>query len=114
MPDLSPLFVIKVLLSAIVLVIAGELAKRDTFWGAALIALPLASILAMTWLWIETRDDARVAQFGRDILLLVPVSLLFFLPFVFEARTRLGFTVNLVIGLVLLAAGVTAMRRWAG
>lgn len=108
---MSGLFLVKVVVSALVIALASELAKRDSFWGALLVALPLTSILAISWLYAETRDNLLVTRFARDIFLLVPGSLLFFLPFLLETKTRLGFLPNLVAGLVLLALAVWGMRR---
>ena len=108
---MSSLFLVKVLLSALVIAFASELAKRDSFWGALLVAMPLTSILAISWLYAETRDNLLVTRFARDIFLLVPGSLLFFLPFLLETKTRLGFLPNLLAGLVLLALAVWGMRR---
>jgi hypothetical protein len=108
---MSGLFVVKVVVSALVIAFASELAKRDTFWGAVLVALPLTSILAVSWLYAETRDNMQVTRLARDIVLLVPGSLLFFLPFLLETRTRLGFQLNLIFGLVLLVLAVWGMRR---
>ena len=106
------MFVVKLLVSALIIALASEVAKRDAFWGALIVAMPLVSILAMGWLYGETRDNALVTRFARDILLLVPLSLVFFLPFLFESRTRLGFLPNLIFGLALLAVAVVAARRW--
>jgi len=107
----SLLFVIKLLVSALVIALASEIAKRDPFLGALLVALPLTSLLAMSWLFAETRDNTLVTRFARDILLWVPVSLVFFVPFLLEARTRLGFVPNLLTGVVLLVAAVWITRR---
>lgn len=107
------LFIAKLVVSALVIAVATEVAKRDSFWGALLIALPLTSILAVTWLYVETRDNALATRFARDVLLLVPVSLTFFVPFLLEPRTRFGFWPNLGLGLGMLAVAVWAMRRWA-
>jgi hypothetical protein len=107
----SLLFVAKVLVSALVIALASEIAKRDPFLGALLVALPLTSLLAMSWLFAETRDNTLVTRFARDILLWVPVSLVFFVPFLLEARTRLGFVPNLLSGVVLLVAAVWIIRR---
>jgi hypothetical protein len=109
---MSWLFVAKLVISALVIALATEVAKRDSFWGALLVALPLTSILAVSWLYAETRDNQLVTRFARDILLLVPVSLVFFLPFLLEGKTRLGFLPNLVAGLALLALAVWATRRF--
>lgn len=108
---MSGLFFVKVLVSALVIALASEVAKRNSFWGALLVALPLTSILAISWLYAETRDNLLVTRFARDIFLLVPGSLLFFLPFLLETKSRLGFLPNLLIGLVLLALAVWGMRR---
>ena len=53
---------IKVLLSAGVIVLASELAKRSTLLGALIVSLPLVSVLAMSWLYVETGDARRVAS----------------------------------------------------
>lgn len=108
---MSLLFVAKVVVSALVIALATEVAKRDLFFGALLVALPLTSLLAMTWLYAETRDNALVTRFARDILVLVPMSLVFFVPFLLETRTRLGFVPNLLAGVALLAAAVWITRR---
>lgn len=106
------LFIAKVVLSALVIALASEVARRDSFWGALLVVLPLTSLLTMSFLYAENRDNELVTRFARDVLLLVPVSLVFFLPFLFESRTRFGFVPNLAIGIVLLGLGVLVMRRF--
>lgn len=112
MSNISALFVAKVLVSALVIAAATEVAKRSPFWGALIIALPLTSILAMSWLYAETRDDRLLTQFARDIFVLVPVSLVFFLPFWLEKKTQLGFLANMAVGLGLLAAAVWGLKRF--
>jgi hypothetical protein len=106
------LFVAKVAVSALVIVAATEVAKRSPFWGALLIALPLTSVLAMSWLYAETRDNALLTQFARDIFVLVPVSLVFFLPFWLEKKTQFGFIANMLLGFVLLAVAAWGLKRF--
>ena len=109
---MNALFIVKVLVSALVIVAATEVAKRHPFWGAVIIALPLTSILAMSWLYAETRDNALLTQFAKDVFVIVPVSLVFFLPFWLEKKTQFGFVVNMLIGLGLLAVAALALRRF--
>lgn len=109
---MSLLFVAKVAVSALVIAVATEIAKRHPFFGALVVVLPLTSILAMSWLYAETRDNALVTRFAKDILILLPVSLVFFAPFLLEDRTRFGFIPNLLIGLGSLALAVLAVRRF--
>ena len=109
---MNALFVVKIVVSALVIVAATEVAKRHPFWGAVIIALPLTSILAMSWLYVDTRDNALLTQFAKDVFVIVPVSLVFFLPFWLEQKTQFGFVANMLIGLGLLAAAVLALRRF--
>ncbi len=53
-----------------------------------------------------------LTQFARDIFVVVPVSLVFFVPFLLEAKTRLGFVSNMLLGLTLLAVSVWLLRRF--
>lgn len=108
---MNTLFIAKVLISAVIIGVATEVAKRHPFWGAVIIALPLTSILAMSWLYAETRDNLLLTQFAKDIFVIVPVSLVFFLPFLLEKKTSLGFVANMALGLVLLAVAVLLLRR---
>lgn len=70
---------IKVLLSAGVIVLASELAKRSTLLGALIVSLPLVSVLAMSWLYVETGDARRVASMSKDVFFLVLPSLALFI-----------------------------------
>ena len=66
----------------------------------------------MSWLYAETRDNDLLTRFARDIFIIVPLSLVFFVPFLLERRTQFGFPVNLLIGVALLAVVVALARRF--
>ncbi len=57
-------FALKVLVAALLIAGASELAKRSTVAGALLASLPLTSVLAMAWLFAQTRDENAVAGYG--------------------------------------------------
>lgn len=107
------IFTLKVIVSAVVIAAASEIAKRiGPFWAAVLVAMPLTSILAISWTYWDTRDSMLITGFARDILVIVPVSLVFFLPFALERQTQLGFAANMVLGLTLLALAVWILSRF--
>jgi hypothetical protein len=101
---------IKLMFSAGIIVAAAEVAKRNEFWGAVIIALPLSSMIAMGWLYVDTQDSAKVSEFARDIFYLVPPSLLFFLPFIFESKTHWPFWGNFAVGVIVMSAGMAALK----
>src|SRR5689334_8389305 len=100
-------FTIKTVLTALIIVGASEIGKRVPFFAALLISLPLMSILALSWLYIDTRDTAQVTNMSWQILALVPPSLIFF------AALPWGITLGLNYPLALLAAcAVTGVTYW--
>ena len=97
-------YVAKVLLTAAVVVAVSEIAKRSTFWGAALASLPLTSVLAFVWLYWETGDTQRVATLSTGILWLVLPSLLLFVALAYLLKSGWGFWSGLGVSCVLTAA----------
>lgn len=107
------IYALKVLISAVVIATAAEIAKRvGPFWAAVLIAMPLTSILAMSLTYWDTRDSLLMAEFARSILIIVPVSLVFFVPFALARHTHLGFAANMALGLALLALAIALLSRF--
>jgi hypothetical protein len=52
----------KVFLSAIIIVGVSEIAKRSSVLGGLIASLPLVSILAMIWIYIDTKDIEKISQ----------------------------------------------------
>jgi len=69
----------KVLVTAAVVVAVSELAKRSTFWGAILASLPLTSLLAFVWIYLDTGSTQGIATLSQGIFWLVLASLPLFL-----------------------------------
>ena len=100
-------YCLKVLLSALVIVAISAIAKRSTFWAAALASLPLTSLLALVWLYLDTQDATRIASLSYGIFWLVLPSLLLFLLLPMLLRHGVNFW------LALLAACIaTALAYW--
>jgi hypothetical protein len=69
---------LKIVISALLIFAVAEISKRSSTFGAVVASLPLVSILAMIWLYHDTRDVAKVAGLSRDIFWLVLPSLTLF------------------------------------
>ncbi len=72
-------FALKTLTTLILIIAAAEIAKRSTLIGGLVASVPLVSVLAMVWLYVDTQDTARVALLARSILWLVLPSLSLFI-----------------------------------
>jgi len=97
-------YTIKIMLSALVIVAVSEIAKRSSMLGALLASLPLTSLLAFVWLYLDTGDVQKVASLSSDIFWLVLPSLPLFLLLPLLIKMGWGFWLSLA-----LAALVTAV-----
>lgn len=89
--------ILKGLISGIIVVAASEMARRSTVWAAVLVSLPLTSILALTWFWVETKDAAQVADLSWAILWVVLPSVVFFVALPLLLNKGVPFWVAMII-----------------
>lgn len=99
----------RVLLVAVTVVATAELSKRYPRYGALLLSLPIVSILAFTLSWYQYRDLPAVSRLARETLILVPLSLPFFIPFALAERLGLDFWSSFALGILLAS---TAIGGW--
>ena len=72
-------YVLKTGITLVLIIAAAEIARRSTMLGALVASIPIVSVLAMIWLYVDTHDTARVASLSRDIFWLVLPSLSLFI-----------------------------------
>ena len=53
-------YLIKLIITALVVVMVSEVAKKSTFIAAIIISIPLTSLLAFIWLYVDTKDYQKV------------------------------------------------------
>lgn len=107
---------IKALISGAVIAAASEIARRSPGWGGLIASLPLVSTLALIWLWRDTGDGARVADFALSSTLYVLASLPAFL--VIATALRKGAAFPIALGAFIVTGWIgywlmqAAGRRW--
>lgn len=101
--------IMKIALTAMIVVAISELGKRSSFAGALLASLPLTSLLALIWLYHDTGDVLQAAQLARGIFWLVLPSLLFFLVFPLAVTSGWGFWPAIAAGCTSTVVGYGAM-----
>jgi len=104
-------YALKVGLSALILVAIAEVAKRSTFWAAALASLPLTSLLAFVWLYLDTGDVQKIAALSGSIFWLVLPSLLLFVLLPVLLRSGWGFWASLAVSSAATALAYLGMIR---
>lgn len=105
----------KYLLTAGIVVLVSELAKRSDKLGALVAALPLVTILALIWLYVEHQPQAKIANQAWYTFWYVIPTLPMFLVFP-ALLPRIGFWPALIacIALTIICFGLwaLALRRF--
>jgi hypothetical protein len=97
-------FIVKALLSGLIVAAVSEVARRSPGFGALIASLPLVSILGMMWLWRDTKDAERMAAHAGATFWYVIPSLPMFLLIPVLLRHGFGFWPALAAGCLLTLA----------
>jgi len=100
-------YLLKIVITTIFIVLISEIAKRSTFVGAILASVPLISVLAMTWLYIDTKDVTKVSSLSISVFWLVIPSLALFLALPLLLKQGLNFYLSISISI-----GLTVGCYW--
>src|SRR4030095_17241648 len=88
-------FLVKAVLSGVIIAVISTLAKNFPKWAALLTALPLVTFLSLIWIYLENKDYALLANYTRDVLLWTLPGLIFFLLLIFLFRAHVNFFLSL-------------------
>jgi hypothetical protein len=107
---------IKALLSGVIIAAVSEVAKRNPAVGAIILSLPLISILAFIWLWIDTSEKEGIAALAQSTFWFVLPTLPMFLVLPALLRGGMGFWpalgLSCLLTIALYAAMVWALGRF--
>ena len=92
-------YLIKLILSALIIVIISEVSKRSSFLGAVLASLPLVSVLGMIWLYVDTKDVEKVSALATSIFWLVLPSLALFIALPLLLKQGVSFSVSMAVSI---------------
>jgi hypothetical protein len=95
-------YILKTILSAIIIVSISELSKRSSLIGGILASLPLVSFLGILWLYWDTKDTEKVASLSTSIFWLVIPSLSFFIALPLFLKNKMGFTLSFSISTLIM------------
>jgi len=100
-------YLIKLAVTTILIVVISEIAKRSSFLGALLASIPLVSVLAMIWLYVDTGDTAKVSALATSVFWLVIPSLALFIALPILLKFGINFYLSMGISIA-----ITGMCYW--
>ncbi len=111
------LYVVKVLVTAMLVVAISEIAKNRSFTGALVGALPWTTLLVLIWMWVDKTDTEKIAAHSEGVFWLVLPTLPLFLIIPMLLRAGWNFWGTLGIGAAITAAlyfALVALLRKTG
>ena len=94
-------YILKITITTLLIVLISEITKRSLFLGAILASIPLVSVLAMIWIYIDTEDIAKISELSFNIFWLVLPSLILFVTLPLFLKQGFGFYISMTFSISL-------------
>ena len=95
---------IKIAITTVLVVLVSEISRRSTLIGAVLASFPIVSLLAIIWLYIDTKSVEKVSTLATSILWLIAPSLSLFILLPILLRRGVSFLPALVVSISVMVA----------
>jgi len=102
---------VKLLLTAAIIVLISEVAKKLPLLGSLIASLPLISVLGMIWLYGETKDIEKIASHSEGTFWYVLPSLPMFLALPWMIPKGISFPVAMSAAIALTGALYFVMTK---
>ena len=107
------IFALKALLAGLIIAFSSWLAGHNPKVAGFIIALPMASLIAIAFVYFEHNNVEKTILYAKSILFAVPVSYLFFLPFFLAKQFNMNFWMIYGTGIILITLGFFIHRFFA-
>ena len=98
-------FILKTTIAAIIISFSSWLSGKRPDLAGFIVALPIATLIALAFSYAEYQNAQITIAFAKSIFVGVPVSLLFFIPFLLAEELNFSFWHSYSAGLGLLVIG---------
>jgi hypothetical protein len=95
-------YAIKTVITLVLILAIAEISKRSSVIGGILASVPLISVLAMVWLYVDTQDTEKVAMLARSIFWLVLPSLSLFISLPILLANGMNFWLSLTVSMIIM------------
>ena len=99
--------IVRAIITALLVVLIAWIARKSPGLGGLIASIPLVSTLGMVWLWHDTQDAAKVADYSMSALVYFLPSIPMFVMIPLLLRQGFGFWPVLAAALAM-----TMMLYW--
>lgn len=104
-------YITKIVVSALLIVLISEISKRSSLLGAVFASIPLISVLAILWIYIDTKNVEQISSLSTSIFWLVLPSLVFFIALPVFLKYQINFYVSLFSSISIMVLCYLFMLR---
>ena len=104
-------FLVKTLVSALLIAGVSELAKRLPSLGGLIAAMPLTTLLTLIWLYTDTGDYDLARAFTKSVLFAIVPTIFFFITALALFKKGLPFHLVLILSFVVFI-GAAAVHQF--
>ena len=102
--------IMRMLVAAVVVGLASWLSGRFPITAGFIVALPLNTLLVLPLAYLQYGNAGNTMVLARSIFAAVPVTLVFFIPFLLAERLRLSFWQAYALACLALCVGFFVHR----
>lgn len=103
-------FLIKIIISASIIGIVTELARRYPVYGGIVAALPLISILSIIWLTIQGESTQNINKFTLGVLAGFPATVIMLLVIYISLKQSVHLVLAISLGIVAWGVFLTGQK----
>ena len=92
--------IFKTLLSALIIVVVSEIAKKYTWTAALIVSLPLTSLLAFVWLYWDTKNIQKIIELSYSTIIMTIPSFVFFIVLPILLKFKQNFIFSILISII--------------
>lgn len=98
-------YITKIIITTLLIVAISEISKRSSVVGAVLASIPLVSVLAMIWIYVDTQTTDKIVELSNRIIWLVLPSWALFITLPLFIKKGFGFYQSLSMSIFITIVG---------
>ncbi len=105
------IYLLKIFITTGLIVGVSEISKRSSVLAAFFLALPIISMIAFVWIYVESKDKIKIAEISQETFWYIIPTLPMFLLLTWLLKNSYNFYFSLFLCSV-LTAGLFAITQY--
>ena len=95
------LYAIKIVITVLLVIIVSEIVNKSSLYAGIFASIPLVSVIAIFWIYIESKDVTKIIALSNSIFWLVIPSLVLFITLPILLKNGINFYVSISTSIIM-------------